>query len=162
MSKDIKYLYRYQRVIHRAGSAISLIFPDVDVLLYQYEIIRETPCYYFIKIFNGFPDIRQVAKRARVTFAYPTPEQAMINFKLRTRKEINILKTRLATAKCALASGEKLDPLKPKIKQTRLTRAGEVKCTECNTIFNESDVYFTCPLCNFEIPEKNNTNVKEK
>jgi hypothetical protein len=79
----------------------------------EYEIIKETPKGYWIKYFSSsreFPvnDKKWVSNNARNRFAFPSKEEALVNFEARKKRQIEILGTRLKKAKEALGFVEPL------------------------------------------------------
>lgn len=95
-------LYRYVNMDYGIGPKISLD---------SYLVIKETPCGYWIpkwsliSYIEGDPK-RWVSKTSRKRFAYPTAEEAMINFKARKKRQILILTSQLESAKLALQNVE--------------------------------------------------------
>jgi len=64
-----------------------------------FKMVRETPCGYWIK---EFITEHWVSKPSRKRFAYPTQNEAMVNFKARKTRQIGILSRQLERAKIAL------------------------------------------------------------
>ena len=95
--------YRYEEV---------QLFSGVTLTLRVYNLIKETPCGYWISkyscdsIFLQSVRKRWVSKTSRKRFAYPTKEEAMINFKARKRRQIALLTGQLDQAKDALMIAE--------------------------------------------------------
>jgi hypothetical protein len=80
-------LYRYNRCYEIDGQA------NIDVE--TFPVIRETAKSYFIHL-NGAE--RRISKDGKKRYAYPTKEEALINFKKRTQMCVKILRSRLAVA----------------------------------------------------------------
>lgn len=91
----ITKLYRYERDDQNG---------KVFVNLFEYEVIKETPKGYWIQ-FAPYDKKHWVSKTSKKKFAYLDKETAWINWKLRTRKHINILEERLMNAKIAYQYG---------------------------------------------------------
>jgi hypothetical protein len=88
-----EYLYRFEDYENTLG---------VHVRKREFKVIKETPCGYWIKLFYSFNDKKWVSKVAKKRYAYPSEQEAMINFKARKRRQIEILSAQLRTAKSAL------------------------------------------------------------
>ena len=69
----------------------------------HFEMIKETPCGYWIRLFHSFNDKKWVSKTAKKRFAYPSREDAITSFKARKERQIKILEAQLSIAKRALA-----------------------------------------------------------
>jgi len=76
-----KILYRYEAYVdfHPNGDRY------VSVILKEYEVIRETKCYYICKL-TPFSKEKKVKKKAKVPYAWPTKELAMKFLKERIKK----------------------------------------------------------------------------
>ena len=89
----IKQLYRYERCIY------SSVLEGVKINLVIYNIHSETPKGYWIYQEGYYQDKQHwVSKSGKKRFAYPTQEEAMINFKKRTERCVLILRTQLQLA----------------------------------------------------------------
>jgi len=73
-----------------------------DVILNEYEVVKETPCGYWFEKYRQenwivmFQDRRRwTSKTAMRRLAYPTKEEAMVSFKARKRSQIKILRGQL-------------------------------------------------------------------
>ena len=83
-------LYRYQT---------NQINTQTTVELIVFNVIAETEKSYGIKLWPYDGKITWVLKaKGKKRFAYPTIEEAELNFKLRTQKYISILKNKLSVA----------------------------------------------------------------
>lgn len=95
--------YRYNDVVyHQIG---------VKVLLSKYILVKETPKGYWIKPEYDYTDDYKfwVSKDGLNRKAYPTKEQALINFKARKVRQISILKDRLLNAESAKMQTVKIE-----------------------------------------------------
>ena len=68
----------------------------------EFEVIKETPCGYWMEYYNEAGK-KWVSNSGLKRFAYPDRGQAMINFKARKNRQIQILSGQLQRAKNALA-----------------------------------------------------------
>jgi len=74
--------------------------PKVSLELKEFKLLRETPCGYWICNSDKFFFWKKwIPKTSRKRYAYPTKEEALINFKKRTEKRIKILTTQLDVSK---------------------------------------------------------------
>ena len=71
-----------------------------------FELVKETNCGYWIKLFSCFNDKKWVSKTARNRFAFPTRDEALENFRARKRRQSQILTVQLDNAKTALTIAE--------------------------------------------------------
>ena len=107
--------YRYQTLAYTTeGIAQS----TVKVVEEKYVGVRETPCGWWIIHYSDYhgkmtkeelkkdPFKKWVGKWAKKRFAYPTKEEAMKNFRLRTEKYVRILTYRIDNAKRSLKIAE--------------------------------------------------------
>lgn len=89
--------YRYEDIQYEDGPYL---------LEYQFSMIKETPCGWWIGNRMGHYGIlnkpKWVSKTARKRFAYPTKEDALNNFIARKQRQISIFKYRLDRAEGAL------------------------------------------------------------
>lgn len=91
-------------------------FPMTDVKLMNFNLHKETPKGYWIGYGFYAPDMlrgnsRWVSKDGRKRYAYPTKEEAMVNFVKRTEKRIKILKAQLHATESGLAIAQKLNTI---------------------------------------------------
>lgn len=106
--------YRYEAVQYAVhdhdGEFISPLFPDPKVELREYVLIKETPKGYWIGIggFSSFYWKQWVSKTAKKRYAYPTKEEALLNYIKRTERRIKILKNQLLTSELALNIAKKI------------------------------------------------------
>jgi len=93
MWMETNRLYRYVR-----GNSYDW-HGTADLKLVDYNIMSETPKGYWI-----FVDYKKrwVSKDGMKRYAYPTPEEAMENFKARTQRCVLILESQLKKAKAYL------------------------------------------------------------
>ena len=102
--------YRYEAVqyanIDHDGEYCRPSFPCPRIELREFNVHKETPKGYWIGY--GTPDgfmgksrwISKISGRKR--YAYPTKEEAMVNYVKRTEKHIYLLRSQLETAEIAL------------------------------------------------------------
>jgi len=104
------FFYRFEEV-HYANIGIK-------VLERKYTLLKETPKGYWIKPIWDISMTRDfktchrkwVSKTAKKRFAYPTKEEAIVNFKTRKKRQIQILTAKINNAKIALAyMGEEIE-----------------------------------------------------
>jgi hypothetical protein len=102
--EKVLFLYRYED--RRYG------YRSVKIEELKFKVIRETPKGYWIKRspnrntffhfeINGGEKDRWVSKTAFKRYAYPTKEEAMVNFRARKYAQIKILEDQLEQAKNA-------------------------------------------------------------
>ena len=84
-------LYRYTEYLRESG---------VSIYRQDFEIIKRTPCGVWIRF--GYEVKRFVNLHAKNKFACETPEEALISFRARKKRQISILKTKLEMAEAAL------------------------------------------------------------
>jgi hypothetical protein len=80
---------------------------DPELFLKEFDQIKETPCGWWIGTNSSFlclhGDRRKWAsKTARKRYAYPTKKEALVNFKARKHRQIQILKAQLLSAETEL------------------------------------------------------------
>ena len=82
-------------------------FPSPTLICDEYDLFKETPKGYWIgyghfgKLHSSWT--KWVSKTARKRYAYPTKEEALVNFKARTKKRMEILHYQALS--CSLALG---------------------------------------------------------
>jgi len=108
--------YRYEAVSYASmdhggeyGSIPS--FPYVKIVLYTYELHKETPKGYWIGHGYYAPNMlrgnsRWVSKAGKKRYAYPTKEEAMTNYIKRTERRVKILKAQLNRAEIGLRNAK--------------------------------------------------------
>ncbi len=110
MSTEVKVLYRYNVMLFFEGRP--------KVLLSEYLVTKETECGWWIggnkpkfepHSFHTYTSKKWVSKTTRKRFAYPTKEEALVNFKARKQRQILIIKGQLERAKEALLIIENTD-----------------------------------------------------
>ena len=121
--KFYRYVSKSYASIDEFGDIARSAIPDVRVVLEEYELLKETPKGYWIGFQSLFTSQRSeewreehlkncwkkwVSKNGRKRFAYPTKEEAMNNYVLRTKKRISILKSQLRHAEFGLMNAEKV------------------------------------------------------
>lgn len=102
--------YRYTAVEYATYDSlrdeyVSPLFPDPRIECTEYELVSETPCGYWIR--QRYGNKFWVSKTARKRYAYPTKQEALANYIARTKRYIQILSSRLDSAKVALARAER-------------------------------------------------------
>ena len=96
-------LYRYEDVSYGVLNEWEEVAGSyVKVHEREFEVTKETPKGYWIKLFSCFNDKKWVSSTARNRFAFPTKEEAIVNFEARKKRQIQILEARLKKAKEAL------------------------------------------------------------
>jgi len=105
--------YRYeavQYVVHDVdGELILPEFPNPTVKLKKYDMLKETPKGYWIGD-KHFPEVmyKWISKTSKKKFAYPTKQDALLNFIRRTQKRIKILEYQIIFCKMALNVTERI------------------------------------------------------
>lgn len=95
-------LYRYERgLTSHFGTIVT-----GNISLNEYDIIGETPQGYWIDQVSGRSFRTWVSKTARKRYAYPTPEEAMVNFIKRTEHCIDIQRAMLEKSKAFLEAAK--------------------------------------------------------
>ncbi len=92
--------YRYKDVLTSSGTM---------VYLYEYSLVKETPCGYWISFHFGLSENqRWISKKSRKKFAYPSKAEALNSFGRRKYRQIKILENQLSRAKAAYANYERM------------------------------------------------------
>ena len=78
------------------------MFPDTRLELTTYKLIEETPKGYWIDHEWSNRKWKWISKTSRKRYAYPTKEEALKNFILRTEKRITYLQHDIISCKTAL------------------------------------------------------------
>ena len=75
-------LYRYQSNVYGLFDDEGMFFedPEPKVILEEFNVIRETPKCYIIRV--NYKE-KRVLKNAKSTYAYDTKEKALFNYKKR-------------------------------------------------------------------------------
>jgi hypothetical protein len=102
--------YRYEAVQYATtdmdGEYVSSPFPNPKLELRDYDLISETPKGYWIGYVNQFGVTygwkKWIPKTSKKRFAYPTKEEALLNYIKRTEKRIGILEYQLTSSKIGL------------------------------------------------------------
>jgi hypothetical protein len=102
--------YRYEAVQYAVigddGEYTSSSIPNPKLELRTYNLFKETPKGYWIGYGNTnyghFYWKKWVSKTTKKRFAYPTEEEALINFIKRTERRIGILDNQLMACKISL------------------------------------------------------------
>jgi hypothetical protein len=97
--------YRYHTVTYATmgidGEYESSSIPNPALELLKFEMTKETPKGYWIGI-EGFPNYKWIPKKSKKRFAYPTKEEALVNFIKRTESRIKILEYQIWDSKISL------------------------------------------------------------
>jgi len=100
------YLYRYKDVTQGTTFTFMNGIPFVKIEEKKFKVVKETKCGYWIQLFKFDIDDREnrkwVSKTAKKRFAYPTKNEAMVNFKARKKRQIQLLTNQLNNVKRAL------------------------------------------------------------
>jgi len=82
----------------------------VRIHLNEYVLVKETLKGYWIKDdWDKYDDHKRwVSKDGKSRYAYPTKEEAMVNFLARKKRQIEILEYKLRNARMALFYGEQM------------------------------------------------------
>lgn len=99
-------LYRYEDHVYSTfsinpGGTESYGMTEVRVELYEYEVVKETSCGYWIID-------KWISKTWKKRFAYPSKLQALESFKIRKKRQIFILQHQLNRAQEALLKANQL------------------------------------------------------
>lgn len=100
-----KCLYRFEDQFTENGTRLNKR---------TFEVIKETPCGYWIKLFWWDDDKKWVSKVAKKRFAYPSEQEAMRSFKARKRRQIEILEGQLSNARAALRLADPTGDYQPR------------------------------------------------
>jgi hypothetical protein len=100
-----EFLYRFENHLTTMGTRLNKR---------TFEVIRETPCGYWIKLFRWGDDKKWVSKVTRKRFAYPSEQAAMRSFKARKRRQIEILEGQLSNARAALSLADPTGDYEPR------------------------------------------------
>ena len=109
--------YRYEAHVFAEldtfGDFVSPKYPIPKIVLYEYNLHKETPKGYWIGY--GHPDngyirgvSRWVSKSSKRRYAYPTKKEALINFIKRTERRVRILKAGLDQSEFALMEAKQI------------------------------------------------------
>lgn len=103
------YLYRYvfYNYASSADDSTFSFFPNVNIILQEYEIEKETEKGFWIDARHG--KNKWVSKKGKKRFAYPTKEQALENLKKRTERRIKLLQNEIDICESALGEIGKVD-----------------------------------------------------
>lgn len=95
----MKTFYRYDYV------DMGYDYPDPRIELYTFSLVCETPKgYWIVKNTSFMPGRRRwIPKESRSRYAYPTKQEALINFIKRKEKYKQILKWKLEACQKALS-----------------------------------------------------------
>lgn len=79
----------------------------------EFDLVRETPCGYWIQSLRGWGEERWVSKTARKRYAYPSEKEALTSYIQRKRRQIGLLAHQLQASdvrwrKALELAGEKI------------------------------------------------------
>ena len=74
----------------------------IQITFFEYYLLRETPCGYWINGELYDSKDRWISKNSRKSYAYPTKEQALNSLKCRKNRQVKILEGRLRESKAIL------------------------------------------------------------
>ena len=102
--------YRYEIIEYAVtgadGEYVDSHFPNPKVEVREYELLRETPKGYWVGYgsfgYSQYSWKKWVSKTTKKRFAYPTKEEAMVNFIKRTEKRAKILERQLQVCNISL------------------------------------------------------------
>lgn len=102
--------YRYIKftTVSANDDDYKLCIPSYNLKLEEFESTKETNKGYWIKLYSWSLDEKWISKSSKKRFAYPTKEEALLNFKKRTEKYIEILENKLQDSKIYLNIANKL------------------------------------------------------
>ncbi len=83
-----------------------------ELIVDEYEVIRETECFYIIKWHKWPKYEKRVGKKTLRRFAHPTKEEALHAFKKRNERWIRIMKANIKIAEASLGAAN-LYEIKP-------------------------------------------------
>lgn len=98
------YRYDIHRVHHTNIYGMDYTY-KTTIQLTEYKLVKETPKGYWITqegFYTGFSKNHWVSKTGRKRHAYPTKEEAMVSFVIRTRRRRAILQNQLDMCREAL------------------------------------------------------------
>jgi hypothetical protein len=119
MNTAMEFLYRYTSSPSDHPVPASLLGTTLGrpgharMYLERFRIVRTTPCGFWINIGYAAERLKWVSNSAKKRFAYPSMDEALTSFRMRKRRQVAILRYRLADAQQALqtaldlAGGEK-------------------------------------------------------
>lgn len=108
--------YRYEAreyaVLGMDGDYESSPFPNPKLELREFVLKKETPKGYWIGSEHWNLGQRWIPKVSKKRYAYPTKEEAMINFIKRTEKRVGILKRQLWSSEISLRNAITMEKTK--------------------------------------------------
>jgi hypothetical protein len=115
-------------IFYRAYHSKNYDTIDTKISYYEFNLIKETPCGYWIKEMCYTPSSERgrftngkkwIHKGAKNSYAFPTKEEALYNFYKRKERYIKILKSRLQKAQTSF-----------RIAESEIREKGEKKCQQ--------------------------------
>jgi len=100
-----RYEYREYATLGIDGEFSSPLFPNPKLELLTLVLCKETVRGYWIGYTNS-STLKWISKTSKKRYAYPSKEQALLNFRLRTERRIRILTHQLDCCKIALSLSE--------------------------------------------------------
>lgn len=101
-----RYHWREYAVLDYDGEDVRPPDPNPKLELIPYQLIKETDKGYWIGFEHSIYK-KWVSKTSKKRFAYPTKEEALKNFILRTKRRVEILKHQIVCSEIALDLAEK-------------------------------------------------------
>lgn len=102
------YRYRTSITSHYDSGFDKYTLCSPTVELSEFKLMKETPKGYWIGYSWDTEPYKWVSKTSRKRFAYPTKEEALKSFIIRTQRSIQIMKERQYTAELALSVAQKM------------------------------------------------------
>ena len=109
--------YRYEiveyAVMGEDGEYVDSHLPNPKVEVKEYNLLKETPKGYWVGYgdfgYNKYSWKKWVSKTSKKRFAYPTKEEALVNFTKRTEKRLKILDRQLQVCQISLNIVKNID-----------------------------------------------------
>ncbi len=105
--------YRYEARTYAVLSDDEYVSPKISIPeleLMEFNLHKETPKGYWIGYGKSYQNLRSysrwVSKTSRKRYAYPTKEEALQNYILRTERRIKILKNQLYDCQFSLKNAK--------------------------------------------------------
>jgi hypothetical protein len=125
--------YRYEIVEYAVsdseGEYVNPTVPNPKVEVREYDLLKETPKGYWVGYgdlgYNKYNWKKWVSKTSKKRFAYPTKEEALVNFTKRTEKRLRILDWQLQVCKISLNIVKNTDFLNEKPLKFKKTTWGD-------------------------------------
>lgn len=92
------------------GELCSPKLPNPKITINTFELKKETEKGYWIGIEGIDKAMRWISKSSKKRYAYPTKEEALLNFIKRTEKRVKILSHDLACCEIAIKLAQSIQP----------------------------------------------------